>query len=92
MISQLLKDQKVDLWRLIIKNNSTKSLLKQMDGLWKRVESILEKDLTQILETIDDISYQEGQSSRSSVIRKLVNSGLKNYYKYLETSNLVKQQ
>jgi len=30
---------------------------------------------TQILETIDDISYQEGQSSRSSVIRKLVNSG-----------------
>ena len=44
---------------------------------------------TQILETIDDIRYQEGQSSRSSVIRKLVNSGLKNYYKYLETSNLV---
>ena len=47
---------------------------------------------TQILETIDDIRYQEGQSSRSSVIPKLVNSGLKNYYKYLETSNLVKQQ
>ena len=46
----------------------------------------------QILETIDDISYQEGQSSRSSVIRKLVNSGLKNYYKYLETSNLVVRQ
>ena len=47
---------------------------------------------TQILKTIDDISYQEGQSSRSSVIRKLVNSGLKNYYKYLETSNLVVRQ
>ena len=47
---------------------------------------------TQILETIDDIRYQEGQSSRSSVIRKFVSSGLKNYYKYLETSNLVVRQ
>jgi metal-responsive CopG/Arc/MetJ family transcriptional regulator len=44
---------------------------------------------TQILETIDDIRYQEGQSSRSSVIRKLVNSGLKNYYRYLENDDLV---
>ena len=49
MISQLLKDQKVDLWRLIIKNNSTKSLLKQMDGLWKRVEVLLQKDLKQMM-------------------------------------------
>ena len=47
---------------------------------------------TQILETIDDIRYQEGQSSRSSVIRKFVNSGLKNYYEYLENNKLVKQQ
>ena len=45
---------------------------------------------TQILETIDDIRYQEGQSSRSSVIRKFVNSGLKNYYEYLENNKLVK--
>jgi len=44
---------------------------------------------TQILETVDDIRLNEGQSSRSSVIRKLLNSGLKNYYKYLETSNLL---
>ena len=49
MISQLLQEHKKDLWRLIIKNNSTKSLLKQMDGLWKRVESILEKDLKQMM-------------------------------------------
>ena len=49
MISQLLQKHKKDLWRLIIKNNSTKSLLKQMDGLWKRVESILEKDLKQMM-------------------------------------------
>ena len=47
---------------------------------------------TQILETIDDIRYQEGQSSRSSVIRKFVNSGLKNYYEYLENNKLVKGQ
>ena len=47
MISQLLKDQKVDLWNLIQNNNSTKSLLKQMDGLWKRVEVLLQKDLKQ---------------------------------------------
>jgi len=47
---------------------------------------------TQILETIDDIRYQEGQSSRSSVIRKFVSSGLKNYYEYLENNKLVKQQ
>ena len=49
MISQLLKDQKVDLWNLIQNNNSTKSLLKQMDGLWKRVEVLLQKDLKQIM-------------------------------------------
>ena len=46
----------------------------------------------QILETIDDISYVEGQASRSSIFRKLVKSVLKNYYKYLETSNLVTRQ
>ena len=49
MISQLLKDQKVDLWNLIQNNNSTKSLLKQMDGLWKKVEILLQKDLKQIM-------------------------------------------
>ena len=49
MISQLLQEHKKDLWNLIQKNNSTHSLLKQMDGLWKRVESILEKDLKQMM-------------------------------------------
>ena len=49
MISQLLQEHKKDLWNLIQKNNSTKSLLKQMDGLWKRVEAILEKDLKQMM-------------------------------------------
>tara|TARA_Y100000593_G_scaffold90822_1_gene178115 strand:+ start:4369 stop:4620 length:252 start_codon:yes stop_codon:yes gene_type:complete len=46
----------------------------------------------QILETIDDIRLVEGQASRSSVFRKLVNSGLKNYYEYLEDQKLVRQQ
>ena len=46
----------------------------------------------QILATIDDISYVEGQASRSSIFRKLVKSGLKNYYEYLENNKLVKQQ
>ena len=49
MISQLLQEHKKDLWNLIQKNNSTKSLLKQMDGLWKRVEVLLQKDLKQIM-------------------------------------------
>ena len=47
---------------------------------------------TQILESINDIRLNEGQASRSSVIRKLVNSGLKNYYQYLENNNLVNKQ
>ena len=46
----------------------------------------------QILDTINDIRFNEGQSSRSSVIRKLVNSGLKNYYQCLENNNMVGKQ
>lgn len=46
----------------------------------------------QLLDTIDDIKLVEGQASRSSVIRKLVNSGLKNYYHSIERDKLVKQQ
>ncbi len=46
----------------------------------------------QIVDTLDDIRLVEGQASRSSVIRKLVNSGLKNYYQSLEHDKLVRQQ
>ena len=35
---------------------------------------------SQILETIDDIRDSEGNPSRSSIIRRLLNSGLKSYY------------
>ena len=35
---------------------------------------------SQILETIDDIREFEGNPSRSSIIRRLLNRGLKSYY------------
>ena len=46
---------------------------------------------SQILETIEDIRSEEGNASRSSIIRKLVNTGLNNYYQN-KGNNLVKQQ
>ena len=49
MISEMIKKHKLEVYEMVMKNNSTKSLLKQMDGLWKRVESILEKDLKQMM-------------------------------------------
>ena len=36
--------------------------------------------LSKILETIDDIRGFEGNPSRSSIIRRLLNRGLKSYY------------
>ena len=44
MISNLLKEHKEEIYKMVMKNNTTKSLLKQMDNLWKRVEVLLEKD------------------------------------------------
>ena len=37
---------------------------------------------SQILETIDDIRDFEGNPSRSSIIRRLLNRGLKSYYDF----------
>ena len=45
MISNLLKEHKEEIYKMVMKNNTTKSLLEQMDNLWKRVEVLLEKDL-----------------------------------------------
>ena len=45
MISNLLKEHKEEIYKMVMKNNTTKSLLKQIDGLWKRVEVLLAKDL-----------------------------------------------
>ena len=49
---------------------------------------------TPILETIEDIRGFEGNASRSSIIRSLVNRGLKSYYKAngYDGDNVVKQQ
>ena len=44
MISNLLKEHKDEIYKMVMKNNTTKSLLKQIDNLWKRVEVLLEKD------------------------------------------------
>ena len=45
MISILVKEHKEEIYKMVMKNNTTKSLLKQIDGIWKRVEVLLEKDL-----------------------------------------------
>ena len=45
MISNLLKEHKEEIYKMVMKNNTTKSLLKQIDNLWKRVEVLLAKDL-----------------------------------------------
>ena len=45
MISILLREHKEEIYKLVMKSNTTKSLLKQIDNLWKRVEVLLEKDL-----------------------------------------------
>ena len=45
MISNLLKEHKAEIYKMVMKNNTTKSLLKQIDNLWKRTEVLLEKDL-----------------------------------------------
>lgn len=50
MISQLLKDQKVDLWNLIQKNNSTKQKMRLIDSTWNQIEKLLEKDLKSIIQ------------------------------------------
>ena len=44
MISTLLKEHKEDIYKMVNQNNTTKSLLRQIDNLWKRVEVLLEKD------------------------------------------------
>tara|TARA_B110000438_G_C15396265_1_gene471300 strand:+ start:379 stop:591 length:213 start_codon:yes stop_codon:yes gene_type:complete len=46
---------------------------------------------SQILETIEDIRSEEDNASRSSIIRKLMNMGLNDYYQN-KRNNLVKKQ
>ena len=45
MISEILKNNKPEVYEMVMKNNTTKSLLKQIDGRWKIIEKMLENDL-----------------------------------------------
>ena len=49
MITEILKTNKPEVFEMIQKNSSAKSLLKQCDGIWKRIEMMLQKDLKKIL-------------------------------------------
>ena len=49
MISNLLKEHKEEIYKMVMKNNTTKSLLKQIDIIFKRIEVMLEKGLKKIL-------------------------------------------
>jgi hypothetical protein len=49
MFSQILKKDKPEVFEMVMRNSTTKSLLKQIDGIWKRIEMMLEKDLKKLL-------------------------------------------
>jgi len=49
MISELIKKHKIEIWEMIQKSNSGKSLLKQIDAMWKRIEVLLAKELKQMM-------------------------------------------
>ena len=49
MISNLLKEHKEEIYKMVMKSNSAKSLLKQIDGIWKRIEMMLERDMKKLL-------------------------------------------
>ncbi len=49
MISELIKKHKIEIYEMIQKNSSTKSTLKQIDSLWKKIETLLAKELKQMM-------------------------------------------
>ena len=49
MITEILKSTKPEVFEMIQNNSQTKALLKQLDGIWKRIEMMLQKDLKKIL-------------------------------------------
>ena len=49
MISNLLKEHKEEIYKMVMKNNTTKILLKQIDTIFKRIEMMLERDLKKLL-------------------------------------------
>tara|TARA_Y100000593_G_scaffold87040_1_gene166840 strand:+ start:1305 stop:1463 length:159 start_codon:yes stop_codon:yes gene_type:complete len=49
MITEIIKEHKLEVYEMVQRNNSAKSLLKQIDGIWKKIEVILQKDLKRIM-------------------------------------------
>ena len=49
MISNLLKEHKEEIYKMVMENNTTKSLLKQIDTIFKRIEMMLERDWKKLL-------------------------------------------
>ena len=49
MISNLLKEHKEEIYKMVMKNNTTKFLLKQIDTIFKRIEMMLERDWKKLL-------------------------------------------
>ena len=45
----MIKKHKLEVYEMIQMNSSAKSQLKQIDGIWKRIEVILQKDLKRIM-------------------------------------------
>ena len=49
MISNLLKEHKEEIYKMVMENNTTKSLLEQIDTIFKRIEMMLERDWKKLL-------------------------------------------
>ena len=49
MVSNLLKEHKEEIYKMVMKNNTAKSLLKQIDTIFKRIEMMLERDISRDL-------------------------------------------
>jgi len=45
MISNLIKEQKPDIYQMTQNNKFTKPLVKHLDITWKKIEKLLEKEL-----------------------------------------------
>ena len=49
MITEILKKDNKDIYRMINKNSQAKSKLKQIESYWKQIETLIKKDLQKTL-------------------------------------------
>ena len=45
IIHNLLKEHKPDVFQMVQQNKYTKPLLKQMDNIWKKIDTYLQKEM-----------------------------------------------